>query len=177
MSCAVELYRHSCENTKTPIDYSLGQVSIAAVAQLAARRSHNLKVVSSILACRIFLRPHMNSFRCDMHPPTIGCMIFASTRTSRASAGFTLRRLHGQRAIQIKSYRTRAIPCVSKTNNPCRAAIAQLGERQTEDLTVPGSIPGLGIFNPICLIVFENQVSLAFLGQILRRHKTQSAIT
>ena len=27
------------------------------------------------------------------------------------------------------------------------AAIAQLGERQTEDLQVPGSIPGLGIFN------------------------------
>ena len=26
-----------------------------------------------------------------------------------------------------------------------RAAIAQLGERQTEDLEVPGSIPGLGI--------------------------------
>ena len=25
-----------------------------------------------------------------------------------------------------------------------RAAIAQLGERQTEDLKVPGSIPGLG---------------------------------
>ena len=27
------------------------------------------------------------------------------------------------------------------------AAIAQLGERQTEDLKVPGSIPGLGISN------------------------------
>ena len=26
-----------------------------------------------------------------------------------------------------------------------KAAIAQLGERQTEDLEVPGSIPGLGI--------------------------------
>ena len=26
------------------------------------------------------------------------------------------------------------------------AAIAQLGERQTEDLKVPGSIPGLGSF-------------------------------
>ena len=27
---------------------------------------------------------------------------------------------------------------------PTEAAIAQLGERQTEDLKVPGSIPGLG---------------------------------
>ena len=27
------------------------------------------------------------------------------------------------------------------------AAIAQLGERQTEDLQVPGSIPGLGILS------------------------------
>ena len=29
---------------------------------------------------------------------------------------------------------------------PAHAEIAQLGERQTEDLKVPGSIPGLGIF-------------------------------
>ena len=31
------------------------------------------------------------------------------------------------------------------------AAIAQLGERQTEDLKVPGSIPGLGISYEVCL--------------------------
>ena len=30
------------------------------------------------------------------------------------------------------------------------AAIAQLGERQTEDLKVPGSIPGLGIIASAC---------------------------
>ena len=33
---------------------------------------------------------------------------------------------------------------ISKRVGP-EAAIAQLGERQTEDLKVPGSIPGLGI--------------------------------
>ena len=33
------------------------------------------------------------------------------------------------------------------------AAIAQLGERQTEDLKVPGSIPGLGIFEKPCFAV------------------------
>ena len=34
------------------------------------------------------------------------------------------------------------------------AAIAQLGERQTEDLKVPGSIPGLGMcaFNKLCCL-------------------------
>ena len=31
-----------------------------------------------------------------------------------------------------------------KNKSTARAAIAQLGERQTEDLKVPGSIPGLG---------------------------------
>ena len=31
------------------------------------------------------------------------------------------------------------------------AAIAQLGERQTEDLKVPGLIPGLGILSRSCL--------------------------
>ena len=34
-----------------------------------------------------------------------------------------------------------------------RAAIAQLGERQTEDLKVPGSIPGLGIFSMSSAVV------------------------
>ena len=34
---------------------------------------------------------------------------------------------------------------VAASNKNISAAIAQLGERQTEDLKVPGSIPGLGI--------------------------------
>ena len=33
------------------------------------------------------------------------------------------------------------------------AAIAQLGERQTEDLKVPGSIPGLGTL--LCIMLME----------------------
>ena len=33
-----------------------------------------------------------------------------------------------------------------------KAAIAQLGERQTEDLKVPGSIPGLGMFAGRCVL-------------------------
>ena len=40
------------------------------------------------------------------------------------------------------------------------AAIAQLGERQTEDLKVPGSIPGLGMF--FC-VVFVARVVLGVL--------------
>ena len=39
-----------------------------------------------------------------------------------------------------------AISKVSLGNDLC-AAIAQSGERQTEDLEVPGSIPGLGTFS------------------------------
>ena len=34
------------------------------------------------------------------------------------------------------------------------AAIAQLGERQTEDLKVPGSIPGRGNLSMFCYIIF-----------------------
>ena len=34
------------------------------------------------------------------------------------------------------------------------AALAQLGERQTEDLKVPGSIPGGGIFYKSFIIIF-----------------------
>jgi hypothetical protein len=36
------------------------------------------------------------------------------------------------------------------------AAIAQLGERQTEDLKVPGSIPGLGTFLALAKILLSN---------------------
>ena len=43
------------------------------------------------------------------------------------------------------------------------AAIAQLGERQTEDLKVPGSIPGCGTF------FFSNQLPvLSRLAKVLR---------
>ena len=36
--------------------------------------------------------------------------------------------------------------CAKIESSSCTAEIAQLGERQTEDLKVPGSIPGLGNF-------------------------------
>ena len=36
--------------------------------------------------------------------------------------------------------------CAYRKSSSCTAEIAQLGERQTEDLKVPGSIPGLGNF-------------------------------
>ncbi len=32
---------------------------------------------------------------------------------------------------------------------PTFAQVAQLGERQTEDLNVPGSSPGLGMYLPV----------------------------
>ena len=43
------------------------------------------------------------------------------------------------------------------------AAIAQLGERQTEDLKVPGSIPGGGSFLPydfILILVLGNKAEV-----------------
>ena len=49
-----------------------------------------------------------------------------------------------------------------------RAAIAQLGERQTEDLKVPGSIPGLGTFYTLSAVVmvdiFDNLVQAVTCG-------------
>ena len=53
-----------------------------------------------------------------------------------------------------------------------QAAIAQLGERQTEDLKVPGSIPGLGIYTYLPLHFLS--VCCAYFSQInaklKRRH-------
>ena len=45
------------------------------------------------------------------------------------------------------------------------AAIAQLGERQTEDLKVPGSIPGLGMASYCC------KVSLKLAATGLQSHR------
>ena len=39
--------------------------------------------------------------------------------------------------------------CAKIESSSCTAEIAQLGERQTEDLKVPGSIPGLGNFKKL----------------------------
>ncbi len=74
-----------------------------AVAQLAEPRSHNPKVVGSILACRISWR-------------------IAAADSDGHVAG--------------------ASHLPSATNT---AAIAQVEAPQTEDLKVPGSIPGLGV--------------------------------
>ena len=45
--------------------------------------------------------------------------------------------------IRLKNSRTQYGPAAQRVG--AVAAIAQLGERQLEDLKVPGSIPGLGI--------------------------------
>ena len=53
-----------------------------------------------------------------------------------------------------------------------RAVIAQLGERQTEDLKVPGSIPGRGrflkIFTGIFIFIFQSQNMYPILISVYR---------
>ena len=55
--------------------------------------------------------------------------------------------LSGWLGLSDRDVDRRAVAATRKkpTNNLPSAAIAQLGGRQTEDLKVPGSIPGLGI--------------------------------
>ena len=48
------------------------------------------------------------------------------------------------------------VPAIHLTSEE-HAAIAQLGERQTEDLKVPGSIPGRGIY-----ALFANEMGKEF---------------
>ena len=40
---------------------------------------------------------------------------------------------------------------------PTFAQVAQLGERQTEDLNVPGSSPGLGIYFTVIVVLLEKK--------------------
>ena len=57
------------------------------------------------------------------------------------------------------------------------AAIAQLGERQTEDLKVPGSVPGLGIGNPFHgdEIIMEVRVAVREIRGQVAMAKTSDA--
>ena len=60
-----------------------------------------------------------------------------------------------------------ACPVLLPTNVQFRAAIAQLGERQTEDLKVPGSIPGGGTLrstSPMAQSVARQAVNLQVAG-------------
>ena len=50
----------------------------------------------------------------------------------------------------------------------CMAAIAQQGERQTEDLKAPGSIPGLGILQAVQHGAWPSQAAASMLGCVLR---------
>jgi hypothetical protein len=97
--------------------------------------------VSSILTCRIFVASprHIQLLKNDIHALTIGRMITARQHTPRAFI------------LQHRASKSGAAPLIHARHKESdiihRAAIAQLGERQTEDLKVPGSIPGLGIFS------------------------------
>ena len=66
---------------------------------------------------------------------------------------FDIPQLRGE-ALLIADACIRATTAISNADS--RAAIAQLGERQTEDLKVPGSIPGLGTFEQ----QFKNKTAL-----------------
>ena len=56
-----------------------------------------------------------------------------------------------------------------------QAAIAQLGERQTEDLKVPGSIPGLGISTRQALFLRSGNASVDLA--LFRRNITRAGCT
>ena len=48
-----------------------------------------------------------------------------------------------------------------------QAALAQLGERQTEDLKVPGSIPGGGIFAKKDVPILEGAIGHYLMDKVL----------
>ena len=81
------------------------------------------------------------------HPkPHAVCREPRATRVAIARSA-TSRNIPPRRryARQPRQTQRHAIPNGVHAEFRSRAAIAQLGERQTEDLKVPGSIPGLGI--------------------------------
>ena len=62
-----------------------------------------------------------------------------------------------------KIMRVHAISMCHTQSHFARAAIAQLGERQTEDLKVPGSIPGLGTHSYAVIMLHQSAVDIQVL--------------
>lgn len=101
------------------------------MAQLVARESHNLKVASSILALGIFFF-FSYIYIYNNAPVAQLVALWSYVPTVQGSSPcwsntYVISNFNRQKRIYNK------------------AAVAQLVERQTEDLKVPGSIPGGGI--------------------------------
>ena len=77
-----------------------------------------------------------------------------------------LSRREGGEVLQfalLSRYRHVSLSCEQSV-----APIAQLGERQTEDLKVPGSIPGLGICFVMCQLFPHTVAAHVNIGMRLR---------
>ena len=122
----------------------LGAPAQVAIAQLAARRSHNPRVVSLILTCHIWPMFHawIRTSANPLHQSRLK-VLGPEGHSSQNPA----RLIHGDPKIVLPQG-VQAVSTASAVLH--RAAIAQLGEHQTEDLKVPGSIPGLGMVFSWC---------------------------
>ena len=122
----------------------LGAPAQVAIAQLAARRPHSPKVVSLILTCHTWpiVPRRIRTSANPLHQSRLK-ILGPEGHSSQNPAHL----VHGDPKIVLYS-------CVQASSTASavlrRAAIAQLGERQTEDVTVPGSIPGLGMAFSCC---------------------------
>ena len=110
-----------------------GGTFVAAAPQFVAK--HNRKMDTLGFEPRAF---RMRS-GCDTTTPCAPCSIAQQRGISRCWNEKPAR-------DQAELKRSRPAAGTKKLPTLFAAAIAQLGERQTEDLKVPGSIPGLGIF-------------------------------
>ena len=124
------------------------------MAQLAARRSHNPKVVGSIpTLCTQMIDVYAPLAQLVAHWSYVPKVRGSSPRWCTITANICRISLVGQDSWLSPGrhgfdsrmrYNTFKLFYKSLMRIERRAAIAQLGERQTEDLKVPGSIPGGG---------------------------------
>ena len=127
----------------------------AAIAQLGERQTEDLKVPASIPGLG------MTSYCCSLFP---SFQPLPPYTVLRPAAGIPC----------LEHFTTK--PCITLITMTClQAAIAQLGERQTEDLKVPGSIPGLGIFTRQALFLRSGNASVD--SALFRRNLTSVGCT
>jgi hypothetical protein len=80
----------------------------------------------------------------------------------RQQSASAAQRLSGR--LYVRTRVPFASDCAYSFPPPPRAATAQLGERQTEDLKVPGLIPGLGVLHLLVLCASNLNIPLAVRG-------------
>ena len=135
----------------------IGNISFAGIAQSGERQTEDLKVPGSIPGHgTVFLSNFLFLFLVQWLKQFLFLTRIEVTRSGWWRAYRLVVVVSERREGILFQVRIRWISSAKRTEGDKIAGIAQSGERQTEDLKVPGSIPGHGIVFPKLFLSTED---------------------